>query len=150
MAKVNDVKVQSIIKAEINTAAGSTLNEKMDNVRKSLKAKRNVPGKSLDMDMAAAEHYAFMRYLAGNTGDPMTETMPRGYEMKKIVMSFVGMDKSMQHNPANPASPPDEDVVRWGEKGAREGLEDYKFLHNQKLGTPGSAVNAVRAEALRL
>jgi len=147
---VNDVSVNAILKAEIAKATGTNMPERMDAVRKALKIQRNMPGKSLDMNLAAAEHYAFMRYLAGTTGDQLTLQMPRGYELKKILMNAVGKSDSMRHNPANPATPPDEDVVGWGEKGAREGLDDYRFLHGQKLGAAGSAIAYVRKEVLRL
>src|SRR5262245_30997883 len=86
------------------------------------------------MNLAAAEHYMFARWLVG-TGyvhQAQMRTLVVGYDAKKLLERLRG-DSNASRTTANPVSPPDVDVVRWGLKGVEQGVKDHaQYFPNVK------------------
>ena len=91
-----------------------------------LQAKRRVPGASLDLNLAAAEHYMFAKCLVcnGTVSKAQMELLIFCYDAKKWLDSKTG-NPDAEKTTANPVSPPDEDVRRWGKQGATDGDADH-------------------------
>lgn len=90
-----------------------------------LKEFRSTPDRSQDSELAAAEHYIFMRKLARVSGDPLTLALPAGYHVKKSVMFALGRPERMAVHKDNLPHPPSWDVLGWAQRGAREGLVEH-------------------------
>lgn len=90
-----------------------------------LQAERQQPGRSLDLDLAAAEHHLFARCMvcSGTVSAMQMKIMTIGYDAKKHLDRVIG-DPNREQVTDNPVSPPDADVVRWGISGADEGSAD--------------------------
>lgn len=96
-------------------------------------------GNSLDLSLAAAEHYSFMRFLANKNGDIRYRDLPRWYELFKTVLSWADLEQMIRSNPTTPVSPVDARVTAWGERGVEAGLKDYKARENKE---PEAKTNA--------
>jgi len=101
-----------------------------------LQAQRQVPGQSLNMPLAAAEHYMFARFMvcAGAVSPTQMRALVVGYDLKKALDKARGNPDKEQVT-ANPVSPPSLDVVKWGLKGVSEGSADHDRC-NAKLKPP--------------
>jgi hypothetical protein len=94
-------------------------------------------GNSQDLSLAAAEHYLFGRFVAGENGDTRYRDLPDLYESVKSAAIKLGAERAMQTTP-EPVSPVNKKVTEWGKKGVEKGLEDYEAWSGQKPG-PGVA-----------
>jgi len=103
------------------------------------------PGAPFDESLADAEHYMYARYLASSTGDPSVRTLVTGYETKKYIDQMRGKLQDARTSPKYPVLPPSRDSMRWGYKGADDGIADYRGQHGGTLGIPGSAIVANRS-----
>ncbi|KVZ09355.1 hypothetical protein [Burkholderia ubonensis] len=102
-----------------------------------------------DINLAAAEHYMYARFLAGATGDPLVKATPVLYGAKKRVYFALGIQDRMATTP-NPVLAPNTSVERWGLKGAKEGLRDYSAVNNgQPANRFGASLGTLSREALR-
>lgn len=91
-----------------------------------LQKHRQEPGRSLDLELAAAEHYMFARWMvcAGHVSPTQMRVLVIGYDLKKLLDSAIG-DPDREAVTDNPVSPPDIGVVMWGLKGVSHGSEDH-------------------------
>ena len=104
-----------------------------------------------DVNLAAAEHYMFARYLAGKTGDPLVLAAPTLYALKKVAYFAAGKEKDMRTTPNNPVLPPSIESVVWGTMGVEEGLKDFKG-ENPTISVEsrtGESLKVLKAEAYR-
>ncbi len=90
-----------------------------------LKACRDA-GKSLDLNLAAAEHYLYARYRTSDDGDTNYRNLPRWYETVKRAATKVGLESELRSS-GEPVSPPNKSVTGWGNKGVEQGLLDFEF-----------------------
>jgi hypothetical protein len=136
-AAVDDAKAKKWIMAGLTNKMGYAgdpnidalinKNHKVDEVRagwQNLKRCRDA-GNSLNLDLAAAEHYSYMRLTASQTGDTEIQKLPKWYESFKAWATAVDLEKHLATSTA-PVSPVDTAVTSWGEKGVAAGLKDYK------------------------
>lgn len=149
MAEVDDQKVWSIIHQELLTTPGATIVEKTQNAWVALKARRRDGVHGTEVNLAAAEHYMYNRFLTGVTGDPLTRLYPSGYLIKKLIFFGLGMEKNMRTDPTNPVLPPSLASVAWGNQGAQDGMKDYKGLNPGAGVQIGTSVKSVKQEAYR-
>ena len=91
-----------------------------------LQAMRQVPGASLDLNLAAAEHYMFARLLvcSGDVSRGQMRVLVRSYDLKKRLDLAFG-DPNSEAVTDNPVSPPDSDVEAWGLRGSTDGENDH-------------------------
>ena len=91
-----------------------------------LRERRQQPGGSTDLDLAAAEHYLFARFLvaSGEVREGQMETIVEVYYNKKLNDSAKGNANAMAVT-ANPVSKPDKGVMNWGLLGAKHGAADH-------------------------
>lgn len=91
-----------------------------------LQTERRKPGNSMDLDLAAAEHYLFARCMvcSGSVNKMQMKALTIGYDLKKALDKALG-DANKLQTTSNPVSPPDLDVVAWGLSGADEGENDH-------------------------
>src|SRR5258708_21608769 len=91
-----------------------------------LQNERRVPGASLDLDLAAAEHYLFARFMVcrGVVSPLQMRTLIIAYDAKKWIDRARGNPNATATTP-NPVSPSDTDVVLWGLRGVSEGSLDH-------------------------
>lgn len=80
-------------------------------------------GMSLELDLASAEHYLFIRAFAASKGERDIERLPALYGNVK---DKFGPAAQLLKTSDQPVSPPDADVVAWGNRGVAAGLADYK------------------------
>lgn len=126
---VEDTVVERLI-AEALVKNGWTESGGLDPLEKafrSLQARRQAPGNSLDLNLAAAEHYMFARWVVGTGEVSVTQmkVMIVGYDAKKLYDRVAG-NPDKERVTANPVSKPDGDVVLWGLAGAEQGALDMK------------------------
>ncbi|MBL8447969.1 MAG: hypothetical protein JNJ44_11205, partial [Zoogloeaceae bacterium] len=79
-----------------------------------------------DYDAAAAEHYLYIRFLAGHTGDPACHTAPALYGVKKLLDQLLGRLQKGRAQSGHPVLPSNPYVVAWGQLGVVDGLTDFK------------------------
>lgn len=96
-----------------------------------------------DFDAAAAEHYMYIRFLAGKSGDPTCHAAPTLYSVKKLFDQMLGRLQKGQAQGGHPVLPSNPYVVAWGQKGVVDGLADYKVLSGGKDYQIGAAVRAL-------
>ena len=91
-----------------------------------LRDRRQKPGGSTDLDLAAAEHYLFARFMvaSGEVREGQMETLVEGYYLKKQWDLQSGNPNAMAVG-ANPVSKPDKGVMNWGLLGAKHGADDH-------------------------
>lgn len=82
-------------------------------------------GESLNLDLAAAEHYLFARYLAADSGDTSYRHAPGWYESFKSMSSNEAF-RAYIRTSDQPVSPVAPETRRWGEAGVEAGLKDYQ------------------------
>lgn len=80
-------------------------------------------GNSLDLDLASAEHYLFIRAFAAEKGSKSVEGLPDLYGKLK---DMLGPAANLIKTSDQPVSPVDEGVVKWGRAGVAAGLADYQ------------------------
>jgi hypothetical protein len=100
------------------------------------------PRAPLDESLGDAEHYMFARFLASSTGDRSVKALAVGYEVKKYIASMRGTLQNARTNQNFPVLPPSQESIRWGLKGAEDGLKEYKDAHSGQYGAVGSAIKA--------
>jgi hypothetical protein len=124
----NDANVQRIITDAIGTASddGDPCCGRLGNAFRALQAQRQQPGHSLDLDLAAAEHYMFARWMVctGFVSPTQMRVLTSGYDLKKRLDRLLGSPNREQVT-SNPVSPPDRDVVRWGHLGVDAEAVDH-------------------------
>lgn len=79
-----------------------------------------------DFDAAAAEHYSYIRYLAGSTGDPYCHLAPTMYAAKKVIDQLRGKLQDGRTEKTHPVLPANPFIVAWGQRGVSDGLDDFK------------------------
>lgn len=74
------------------------------------------------IEIAIAEHYLYARckVCSGEYSKTQMEAMVKGYNAVKR----VGFSELLRSNPDNPTTPPSDEAIRWGLKGAEEGERD--------------------------
>lgn len=82
-------------------------------------------GNSLDLNLAAAEHYSFMRFISSYKGDTSFRDLPSWYGSLKTWANATAMLQYLATS-NQPVSPPDPNVTRWGQNGVEAGLLDYQ------------------------
>jgi len=123
MPKVNEVVVNRIITDALTKETGATINEKVYKAFRTLQARRRSK-EWINVELAAAEHYMYARFLAGATGDPAVLAAPDLYNLKKKV--FFALDiESLMATSKYPGLPPSDESVAWGQRGAAVGLIDF-------------------------
>jgi len=124
---VNDSNVRNLIhRAMSNAVTGGGCCGQVEVAFRSLQTTRRLPGRSLDLDLAAAEHYLFARFMVctGTVSGTQMRILVVGYDAKKWIDRARGKPDS-EATTGNPVSPPDSDVVRWGLTGVNEGASDH-------------------------
>jgi hypothetical protein len=149
MAEVDDQEVWRIIHQELLVTPGSTVVEKVGHAWQALKARRRDGSHGTDVNLAAAEHYMYNRFLTGTTGDPLTHILPTGYFFKKVLYFALGKEKDMRTDPSNPVLPPSLSSVAWGNQGADDGMVDYKGLNPAADVHIGASLKVIKDEAYR-
>lgn len=96
-----------------------------------------------DYDAAAAEHYMYIRYLAGASGDPYCYVAPTAYALKKVFDQLLGRLQDGRTDESHPVLPADAGVVAWGQRGVSDGLEDYKNTHPGQCLQRGAAIESL-------
>lgn len=89
-------------------------------------------GDTQDLMLASATHYTFARSYASEVGARDIEDLPSLYNWAKENVAeisrneYLGFLEDVLANTENPTAPPDERVMLWGVRGARDGLRDYE------------------------
>src|SRR5262249_26267549 len=115
-----------ITRAMANPGNGDACCGQVEVAFRSLQSARRVPGASLDIDLAAAEHYLFARFMVcrGAVSAVQMRALVIGYDAKKWIDRARG-DPNATATTSNPVSPPALEVVRWGLAGVNEGSSDH-------------------------
>jgi len=79
-------------------------------------------GQSLDLELASAEHYLFIRSFASEKGEKDVEALPALYGSLK---QGLGPAAQLLKTSDQPVSPVDASVIAWGKKGVQDGLDDF-------------------------
>ena len=108
------------------------------NAWKALKRCRDA-GNSLDLNLAAAEHYLFMRFRASDSGDTIYRKLPAWYQTAKSAATWANVEQFLQSS-SQPVSPTDSGVESWGVKGVERGLKEYQARTGQ---APGGGTSAI-------
>jgi hypothetical protein len=147
--KVNHKEVQRIIEQALNhESSGLKTTERVYNAFRVLQERRRTKA-PLDLNLAAAEHYMYARFLSGKTGDPAMIAVPTAYAIKKMAYFVLGKEKDMRTTPNNPVLPPSVESVVWGTIGVQEGLKDYRG-ENSSIGMKfGASLPDLKSEAYR-
>ncbi|WP_182178499.1 hypothetical protein [Methylobacterium radiotolerans] len=87
-------------------------------------------GRSLDLNLAAAEHYLFARSIASEEGDTNMRSWPQKYAEWKKFLENKGYSQLLRTT-SEPVSPLNDNVTRWGNQGIEAGLSDYKARENK-------------------
>lgn len=106
-------------------------------------------GRSRDSELAAAEHYMFMRFLARVSGDPITVIMPAGYDVRKRIAFWRGNEEQMQVDEDSPPHPPNVHILQWGTRGAAQGLREFRQIRPNDGFQPGRALLSNETTILR-
>lgn len=148
--QVADATVQMIINQSLAQQAARPGETVVHRVARSFRLlqKRRREIEPLNINLAAAEHYMYARFLAGTSGDPSVKAAPTLYGLKKRLYFALGIQEKMATT-HNPVLPPNNDVERWGTKGAVDGLADYTSTTGRSATNYGNAVSALITEARR-
>ena len=147
---VNDSNVTGIINQALSAQGnkpGETIVHRTSRAFRQLQSRRRHL-EPLNIDLAAAEHYMYARFLAGMTGDPAVRMAPTLYDLKKRLYFFLGIEERMATT-HHPVLPPNQAVERWGIQGVEEGLRDYEATHGMPAKNYGKALSALAQEAKR-
>lgn len=148
--QVADAVVRSIIDqslAQQVVRPGETIVHRVSRSFRSLQQRRREV-EPLNINLAAAEHYMYARFLAGVSGDPSIKMAPTLYGLKKRLYFALGIQDKMATT-QNPVLPPNNVVERWGTNGATDGLVDYTHTTGRGANNYGHAVAALAGEARR-
>jgi hypothetical protein len=148
--QVVDTVVRSIIDQSLGqqmVRPGETIVHRVSRSFRSLQ-KRRREVEPLNINLAAAEHYMYARFLAGTSGDPSIKMAPTLYGLKKRLYFALGIQEKMATT-QNPVLPPNNDVERWGTNGATAGLVDYTKTNGRPASNYGNAVSVLFNEARR-
>ena len=96
-----------------------------------------------DYDAAAAEHYMYIRFLAGQTGDPACHAAPTMYAATKVLNQLLGRLQAGRTHGEHPVLPANPYIVGWGHKGVVDGLADYRHASGGASYNPGQAVESL-------
>jgi hypothetical protein len=99
-------------------------------------------GLSLDPNLAAAEHFMFMRFVASKNGDAGYARLPKWYETVKTAAVRTDLDRLIQTS-NQPVSTPNPAVTVWGERGVTRGLEDYRSREGKEPRESGISLATV-------
>lgn len=88
-------------------------------------------GDSKDLDLAAAENYVFIRWVASASGDTGYADFPDYYYTVKSALSLVNLQNLIKTS-TKPVSDPNPNVKRWGVAGYNDGIRDYEKRMSQK------------------
>ncbi|HEX2884892.1 hypothetical protein [Vineibacter terrae] len=101
-----------------------------------LQWERRKPGRSADVNLAAAEHYLFARQAVATAQVSAFQMrqMVRGYEVTKAILETFGLEGLMRTT-SEPTAPSSPDHVRWGLKGVDDGERD-RLTHNGGASPP--------------
>lgn len=124
---VNDANVRILVaRAMANFGNADACCGQVEVAFRNLQSARRVPGASLDLDLAAAEHYLFARFMVctGTVSPAQMRALVIGYDAKKWIDRARG-DPNATATTGNPVSPPNTDVVLWGLTGVSEGSRDH-------------------------
>ncbi len=130
---VSDSIVRSIIDRTLSASRGKNEVERVGGAFRELQSYRQQIDPT-NLNVAAAEHYLYARFLAGATGDRAIVFAPLGYELKKRIYFLLGIQERMAVT-SHPPTPAKSVVTRWGRFGAEEGLKDYLSAN------PGKSLN---------
>lgn len=159
-ASVDDQRVKQWIAGSLSVSqvdAQNTLDAAVDTERtadvereswRRLKRCRD-GGKSLDLNLAAAEHYMFMRFATGKAGDTGYRRLPQWYETFKTMAVRADLEKHIQSSD-QPVSPPNGEVTRWGNIGVERGLKDYQTRENKAPSDSGLSFLSLAGTAYAL
>jgi hypothetical protein len=91
-----------------------------------LQARRREPGRSVDENLAAAEHFMFARAMvcSATVSPTQMRLMVLGYDVSKMILQVVGAEGAMQTT-ANPTSRASTAQIGWGLLGVQRGSEDH-------------------------
>ena len=121
---VNSEDVQRIIDAAMNDQAKSASDfiELFERAWIQLRDRRQEPGCSTDLDLAAAEHYLFARYMvaSGKARETELTSLAEACYGKKLRDTF-GSPNALAETLA-----PDLSVVTWGMLGGKHGAADHR------------------------
>ena len=145
--KINDIAVQKIIDQSLKQAKGGPLVDKVGKTFRVLQ-KRRRQNEPLNIDLAAAEHYMYARFLAGLTGDPLVQYASTAYHIKKKVFFILGIQEMMRTT-NEPVMPPRLKLEQWGKKGAQQGIKDWEAANPGKPKNHGAALQLLSKEAFR-
>ena len=148
--QVSDAVVQPIIDHSLvqqTSRAGETIVHRVSRSFRALQ-KRRREAEPLNINLAAAEHYMYARFLAGASGDPAVKIAPTLYGLKKKLYFALGIQDKMATT-QNPVLPPNDAVEKWGARGAADGLADYTNATGLPATRYGNAVAALATEARR-
>ena len=97
---------------------------------------RQTPGMSQNLNLAAAEWFAFARFsvATGFVGKSQMIALSYGYYAKKLYDRQFG-DPNTEAVTDNPVSEPNEDVARWGMTGAKRGQTDHSAYKPESVTT---------------
>ena len=148
--QVADEAVRSIIDHVLNQQFARPRETIVHSVARSFKAlqKRRREVEPLNINLAAAEHYMYARFLAGASGDLSVKLAPTLYGLKKRLYFALHIQDKMATT-GNPVLPPNDAVERWGTIGAMQGLVDYTSATGRPANNYGQAVSALASEAKR-
>jgi len=148
--QVADATVRSIIDqslAQQVVRPGETIVHRVSRSFRALQ-KRRREVEPLNINLAAAEHYMYARFLAGASGDPSVKLAPTLYGLKKRIYFALGIQERMATT-KNPVLPPNNSVESWGTRGATEGLVDYTNTTGRPATNLGNALSSLGSEARR-
>jgi len=124
---VSDKKVGQLIDdAMARAAASSECCKQVFIAFRDLQTQRQIPGNSLDLDLAAAEHYLFSKHIvcSGKISPFQMRIVVIGYDAKKL-LDKLNKDPDKEQVTINPVSPPDANVVLWGIRGVNDGSKEH-------------------------
>lgn len=160
LTKINDIRVKKFIDWSINSAKyvlwknGSTSPSVVEinyfgwQILKIVIRGDDAHRYDYDYDAAAAEHYMYIRFLAGRTGDPTCHTAPALYAAKKVFDQALGRLQKGQAQDGHPVLPANPYIVAWGQIGVVDGLKDYQANSNGAGYKVGAAVESLASFVL--
>jgi len=95
-------------------------------------------------DIVAAEHYAYMRSQAAESGDSELKGMPTLYYDSKVKLKSEGKLQWLRTTD-QVVSEPSEGARDWGELGVVHGLSDYEAESGKKP-TPGKIAKQMKSD----
>ena len=119
------VRIYSSAMAEAETQGLSGIPQ-IEEAFRILQGVRQQPGMSRDLNLAAAEWFAFARFsvATGFVGKAQMIALAYAYYAKKICDKKFG-NANAEAVTSNPVSEPNEEVANWGVAGANSGETDH-------------------------